>query len=149
MEDRMGLKGKFHLELIGPDGKLNDVRDVDNTIMNVGKSAMSGLMLSDIGGTAFDYLALGTDSTAPNATQTALIAQVYRTASTGTQVSTSTTNDTAQLSGSFSITASNTLQEVGIFNSSSAGTMFARTTYSAINAASGDTINAVYKVQFS
>ena len=149
MKEKTGLSGKFKLELVSPEGTIKAVREIPNTIMNTGLAEMSGLLLSDVGGNAFDHLALGEDNTAPNATQSSLISEAYRTGGDGTQETTAQTDDTAQLSGSFSITSSVTLQEAGIFNSSSGGVMLARTTYSSISASNGDTVNAVYKVQFS
>ena len=150
MKDNIGLKGKWRIEVLNSEGALKDTKEFTNIITNAGKAEVAGLILTDVTSTNdFDYLALGTSNTAPAAAQTALVAEVYRTGGTGTRTTTAETNDTAQLSGSFSITASNTLQECGILNSSSTGVLLARTTYSAISVESGDTVNAVYKVQVS
>ena len=148
MEEKTKLSGRFRIAHLR-DNLIIDERDIPNTIMNAGKAEVTGLMLTDIGGTAFDYLAVGTSATAPNATQTALIAQVYRVAGTGSQQTTTTTNDTARLTSSIAITASNSIQEAGIFNSSSAGDMLARTTFSAISVQSGDTLNIGYDIALS
>ena len=142
------MKGNFKIACLR-DNQLIAERETENTIMNAGKAEVSGLILTDIGGNAFDYLAIGTSATAPNATQTALIAQVYRIASTGSQQTTTTTNDTARLTASIAMTASNSLQEAGIFNSSSAGDMLARTTFSAVNVINGDTLNVGYSIVLS
>ncbi|MHA1191948.1 MAG: hypothetical protein ACTSP9_06580 [Promethearchaeota archaeon] len=101
-------------------------------------------MLSDVGEDAFDYIAIGTDATAPNATQTALIAEVYRSAGTGSQETTTVTDDTARLTTSIAITSSVSIQEAAVFNSSSAGDMLARSTFSAVSVNNGDTINIGY-----
>lgn len=148
MKQEIGLKGNFKIACLR-DGKTVEYRDIPNTVMNGGKAEITALMLTDIGGTAFDYLAVGTDSTAPNATQSALIAEVYRVAGTGSQETTTTTNDTARLTTSIAITASDSIQEAGIFNSSSAGDMLARTTFSAISVNSGDTLNIGYDIKLS
>ena len=148
MEETTKLKGKFRIECLR-DNEIVEEREVDNTIMNVGKAEITGLMLTDVGGQAFDFIAVGTSATIPNATQTALIAQVYRVASTGSRQQTTTANDTARLTSSIAITASNSIQEAGIFNSSSNGTMLARTTFSAISVNSGDTLNVGYDTQLT
>jgi hypothetical protein len=140
------LKGNIRLEVVSKDGNILDVREVTNTVMNTGKAQVAALILSDVGGTAFDYLALGTSNTAPSASQTALQAEVYRTAGTGTRITTSVANDTAKLSGSFSITASATLREMGILNSSSTGILLARATFSDLAVNNADTVNAIYNI---
>ncbi len=148
MNQEIGLSGRFKIAVLR-DGQTIAERVIPNTVMNAGKAEITGLMLTDIGGTAFDYIAVGTDSTAPNATQSALLVEKYRVAGTGSQQTTTTTNDTARLTTSISITASDTIQEAGIFNSSSAGDMLARTTFSAISVGSGDVLNIGYDIKLS
>jgi len=143
------LKGTFHVAVLGEDGKEKFHQVVPNTIMNAGLAEVSGLILTDVGGNAFDYLALGTDNTSPNATDTSMYAETYRVAGTGSQETDSVSDDTARLTTSVSITDSNVFVEAGIFNSDSSGDMLARTTFSAITASSGDTVNLGYDVVFS
>ena len=146
-KENCGLKGWWRIEVVSPEGVVKDVREVENVIAATGMREVAGLILTDIGGTGFDYLALGTASTAPSTANTTLGAEFYRTAGTGTRVTTTHADDTAQLSGSFTMTTTATLNECGIFNSSSVGVLLARTTYSAISTENNDTVNAVYKVQ--
>jgi len=147
-KEQAKLKGRFRIACLR-DGEVIALVDNTNTIMNAGLAEVSGLILSDIGGNAFDYLAIGTDATAPNATQTALLDEIYRSAGTGSQETTGVTDDTARLTTSVAITASNTVQEAGIFNSSSTGDMLARATFSAISVQNGDTLNMGYDVVLS
>jgi len=146
----MNLKGKFKIAVLGEDNEILDERESNNTVMNVGKAQVAGLMLTDLGtgsvGAAFDYLAIGTGTTAPNATQTALIGEKYRIAGTGSRTTTNVANDTARLTGNFAITASITASEIGALNSASSGVMLARTTFSGISAVSGNTIQAGYDI---
>ena len=148
MQETTKMNGRFRIACLR-DNQVVEEREVDNTIMNVGKAEVTGLMLLDVGGQPFDYIAVGTSATAPNATQTALIAEVYRIAATGSRTTTGTTNDTARLTTSIAITASNSIQEAGILNSTSAGALLARTTFSAISVNSGDTLNVGYDTQLS
>ncbi len=147
MEDKTSLRGTFHIAVLGEDGIEKQI--VPNTIMNAGKVEISGLILTDIGGTAFDYLAIGTGTGAPNATETALLGEKYRSAGTGSQETTTVTDDTARLTTSVSITSSVSITEAGIFNSDSAGAMLARTTFSAVSVNNGDTVNLGYDVKVS
>jgi len=116
------------------------VKNVTNTIVNAGLAALSGLLLLDIGGTAFDYLAIGTGSSAVTAADTTLGTESYRVAGTGTQQTSSVANDTARLTGSFSITGTHAITEAGILNAASTGTLLNRTVFSAVNVNSGDTL---------
>jgi len=144
MEENVGLKGVFRVAVLGKDNELKAQFDVPNTVMNAGKAVVSGLMMLDVGEDAFDHIAIGTDNTAPDATQTALIAEVYRSAGTGSQETTTVTDDTARLTTSVAITSSVSIQEAGVFNSSSTGDMLARSTFSAVAVNNGDTINIGY-----
>ena len=146
--EKATLIGKFHIALFDQN-KLIEERDVFNTVMNAGKAEMSGLLLKDVGGQAFDYVAIGTGTTAPNITQTALVGEKYRNACTGSQQTTTVTNDTARLTCSIAITATATMSEAGVFNSSSAGDMLARTTFSGLAVSSGNTLQVGYSIQVS
>lgn len=143
------MRGRFRIAVLDKEGELKESIDVPNTIMNSGIGVVTGLMLADVGEDAFDYLALGTDASAPNATDTSMYAEVYRVDGTGTQESSSVANDTARLTTSIAMTASDSIQEAGIFNSSSTGDMLARTTFSAISVNDGDTVNIGYDVVLS
>lgn len=149
MEEKAKLKGTFHVAVLGEDGVERNHQIIPNTIMNAGIAVVTGLMLSDIGEDAFDYLAIGTGTTAPNATQTSLIGEKYREAGTGSQETDSVTDDTAQLTTSIAITSTISIDEAGIFNSSSTGDMLARSTFSAVAVNSGDTVNLGYQVVLS
>ena len=148
--DTINIKGKFILKKFDADGKLVDKREVDNVITNMGKQEVAGLICADQASsyTAFDYIAVGTGTTAASASDTALEAETSREAATGTLTTTSVTNDTMQLVASFT-GISATITEAGVFNASSGGTMLARQTFSGISLTSSDTLEVTYKVQVS
>lgn len=128
--------------------------DYHNIVTNAGKAQVAGLMLTDVAGTAFDFIAIGTGTTGEVAGDTALQTEITtgggaRAAGTGTRVTTSVTNDTAQLQVTFNFTASFAVTESGVFNASASGTMLARKTFSAINVVSGDSLQVTWKVQVS
>jgi len=148
MDEKISMRGRFFLKHFSK-GKLVNSVESKNTIMNAGLASISGLILTDVGGNTFDNLALGTDNTAPNATQSALFAETYRSAGTGSQETDTVTDDTARITTSMSITDSNVFVEAGVFDATSSGVMLARTTFSAITASSGDTVNVGYDVVFS
>lgn len=119
-------------------------------ITNAGKSEIAGLAINSGSPTSFGYLAYGTGTTAFAATQTALVTESQRAAATVSKVTTTVSNDTSQLTYSFAISSSETITEVGIFNASSSGTMWARTVLTSSRAVvSGDTYSLTYKVAFA
>lgn len=149
------LSGKVSYKLFDKFGNLKEERnDIPNLIVNAGKAQVAGLILADVAGTAFDYIAIGTGTNAAAATDTTLQTEITtgggaRAAGTGTRVTTSVTNDTAQLVVTFNFTSSFAVTESGILNASSSGTMLCRQVFSAINVANGDSLQITWKVQVS
>jgi hypothetical protein len=93
------------------------------------------------------YIAVGTGSTAPVATQTALITEQARGAATyahtaGTKVMTFSTTFAAGA-------ATGAITEAGVFNSVSGGTMLDRVTFSVINKGADDTLTAQFQFTLS
>jgi len=136
------------------DGEVIDHREYHNMITDAGKAIVSGLMLLDIGGTAFDYIAIGTGTTGEAHTDTQLETEISsgggsRTAGTGTQVTTTYTNDTAQLVVTFNFTSSFAVTESGVFNAASGPTILCRKTFSAINVGNGDSLQVTWKIVVS
>jgi hypothetical protein len=144
-KEKTTLQGKFHIAVVR-EGQIVEERSSYNTVTAAGKALVSGLILTDIGGTACDNIAIGTGTTAPATGQTALVGELYRNACTGSQQTTTVTNDTARLTCSVAITATATMSEAGVFNATSSGTMLARATYSAIGVNNGDTLNIGYDI---
>ncbi|MGB9759884.1 MAG: hypothetical protein ACPLZG_08690 [Thermoproteota archaeon] len=142
--DNLKLKGILRVEHYR-NGKKIDERLVENLIVDVGKSQVAGL-IGAVVTDAFGYVAVGTGTTSPASTDTALGSEVMRVASTNTRVTTNTTNDTLQLQAIFNFTESYSITEAGIFNASSGGVMLARQTFGAINVVSGDSIVITWKV---
>jgi hypothetical protein len=147
------LKGWIQIDHFDNSGKLIETVETPNALMNLGFTEVAGLFCSDQAGshTAFDYIAVGTGTTAATATQTALITEetengLTRAATTGTLVQVNVANDTAQFVKSFTVSGSVAVTESGVFNDSSAGVMLCRQTFSAINVADGDTLQITWKV---
>lgn len=144
MEQNIKATGKFTIEKNGVV-----VREVENLITNAGFAAMSGLLLSDISETAFDYIAIGTGTTAAAVTDTTLETESMRVAGTGTQATTTVTNDTAHLECTFAITSTLAITEAGMLNAASSGDLLNRQTFTAVNVVSGDNLVIKYDVAFS
>ena len=163
MKDLFRVKGHYEIKafdkngrditnrLSSPNGRMiNGSLVIGNTITNAGLAELAGLMTADVGGTGWDYSALGTDNTAPTASDTALGAEITtnggeRAAATGSRVTTTVTNDTMQLVNTFNFTGALSIREVGIFNAATGGTMLSRQLLT-FDASSGDSIQVTYKV---
>lgn len=60
-KSRQGIKGHAHIELRGPDGRVKDIRDIDNTITELMDAHVAD-QLSDSGEAAIGFMAVGTGS---------------------------------------------------------------------------------------
>ena len=157
MKEPMGMRDRITLTVRDKDGNVKQEYDSGwspNGITNTGMAEVAGLITLDVGGTAFDYIAIGTGgATSFDPSQTALITEIKRKAGTGSRVTTLVTNDTHQLVTTFSsadgLSGSSTVTESGEFNQSTGGTMLDRQTFSALNINwdAGDTLQVTWKVQ--
>lgn len=151
MQDSLGMRGQFHFKLRAHNGEFKDERIAANVITLSGKGSVAALILKDIGGSAYDAIAIGISTAAATNTQTALGTEYAKVACVGTQTTVTSTNDTAQLVGSFAFTGAAAIVEAGVFSltASATGVMLARQTFAALNATSGDTLAVTYKVTFA
>lgn len=133
-----------------------------NGVTNAGFAAVASRINGSGGEAAFTSIGIGTDTTAFSASQTALGAEkkadgtaasgvhALATASvTASRVTTTQTNDTAQLVGTISFTATIAVTESAVFNADTNGVMLCRQTFSAVNVVSGDSLQLTWKVKAS
>lgn len=71
------------------------------------------------------------------------------TVGTSSQVTTTTTNDTYQVTGTRTATAAGTITNAGLFDAASGGTLFMKGDFTGIGLANGDAIAFTMKVQYS
>jgi hypothetical protein len=155
----LGLTDKMVLTCRRKDGTVKWVIDTDtdpmksNSMAETGMAQVAGLILTDVGGTAFDYIGIGTDNTAESASHTDLQASIKRKAATGTRTTTAFTNDTSQLVATFSsadsLSGLSSVQEGGVFTAASAGVMLFRKIFTAksVNWDDGDTLEVTATCQ--
>lgn len=146
------LKGTIDITIIRANGKVEKKR-VYNSIMNAGFAQLA-LLAGDASATPFTYLEIGTSSTAVAASQTALQAAITdtglaRASATVSRVTTTQTNDTLQLAYTWTASGSKTIEEIGIFNAASSGTMLARALTGTTMVSNGDQFAVTYKVKFA
>jgi hypothetical protein len=143
----IGIEAKRRIE-VWRNGKLVDFHESDiDLVVDAGLDALCGCTSDGSASrpAAFDYIAIGTDNTAPTATQTALGAEVMRVQATYTK---DPTTGEASVDATFNITATYALYECGIFNASAGGTMLCRDTYPVKNVVNGDIVKIFYTLKF-
>jgi len=141
------------IEFLGKNATLKEVSVAENIFTNAGKAQMA-LLAGDATAVPFTYVAVGTSNTAVAATDTTLTAEIVdtglsRAAGTVTRITTTVTNDTYQISKTFTATGSKTIEEVGIFNASSAGTMLSHALTGSKALTNNDTLAITYTLKFA
>lgn len=151
MEDTIKLRGSIEAVLQDLDGNIVDHVKVNNVVVTAGRAWVLQQICSSIISTAqsISYLAIGTGtSNAPATSDTSLQSESTRVA-IGTFSTTGLTGNPPswQAQASFATNQGNTtLGEVGLFNSSAAGTVLARATFSTINKTTSNTLSVSYTI---
>lgn len=154
IKEGMSLRGVITIEHKDKDGNLKKKETIKNTITNTGLAVIAGLAGNVDSQTAFTYLAVGTGTTASAATDTALEAEIVdsglaRSAATVTRETTTQTNDTLQLTKTWTVSGAKAVTETGIFNDATTGTMLGHQVFSAYNVVSGDSFGITYQIIFA
>lgn len=143
------MGGIFYIKAVNPDGSVIE-RQMHNKMTTASLAAISGLVGNTGSQNAFTYLEVGTSSTAVSTAHTALQAAITdtglaRASATITRQTTTSTNDTLQLVYSWTATGSKTIEEVGVFNASSAGVMLCRALTGSITVQNATILTITYK----
>ena len=126
-------------------------------LVKAGRAILSSRLLS--GGTEPKQIGVGTgtgttavaDTTLFTEVSTAAAATGTRVAGTSSQVTTTVTSDTYQVTGTFSATAAVSATNAGLFDNSTigSGNLFLKGDFTAIALNAGDSITFTFKLQFS
>jgi len=142
INDQTPVVGKLTLTLRDEQGNVKQEIENNNLIVNTGKAFLANAVLNS-STSPFTYMAIGTSGTAAAVTDTALgsetVRQVFTTSSVSTNVVTLVTTYAAG-------TGTAALQEAGIFNASSAGTMLSHVVFSTINKGAADSLTITWTV---
>jgi hypothetical protein len=144
---------RWYASLVSPFlGYWSNKKDISNLITNAGRGLISGLINGSGSPAAATYIAVGTGATAANATDTTLQTEtatsgLTRAAGTVSLVTTTVTNDTAQVTKTFSVTGSVAVTEAGLLNASSSSTLLCRQVFSAVNVVNTHSLAVTWKVQ--
>lgn len=124
---------------------------IANLITTTGKAGIASRINGAGSEAAFTYIALGTGTTAAAVGDTALETELStggmsRANATASRTTTDTTDDTARLVNTFTITGTAAITESGVLNAASTGTLLCRQVFSAINVSNGDSLQVTWDV---
>lgn len=140
--DSCTLKGHCSVVLRGPDGEIKATREVDNLVVTTGRDAIIERLDSSPATTQPTHMAIGTGAVAPAAGNTALGAEIDRNALTSNTSSGGVLTMVGNWAAGDGTNAA--ITEAGTFNAASAGTMFSRATFTAINKGANDTLQITW-----
>ncbi|MFH1052750.1 MAG: hypothetical protein V1779_17660 [bacterium] len=154
LKEDVKISGLIEIVLKDKDGKIKEIRTIKNTITKAAFAVLSGLAGNVDSQDAFTYLELGTGTTAATADDTALETAITdsgleRAAASVSRVTTTNTNDTLQLTKTWTASGAKAVTEVGAFNAASSGSMFGRQVFDVVNVPIGDQFTVTYKFKFS
>ena len=117
-------------------------------LTNAGKSITTNRIKGS--GTEPLHVAMGTGAGTAVIADTTLFTEVEtRTAGTSTQQTTTTTNDTYQVIGTVTATATRAVTNAGLFDASSAGNLYMKGDFATVNLSSGDSIQFTMRVAYA
>ena len=145
IKDILKITGKLHITLYDKNHNIKQQVEVPNLVVNDGMNLIANILAGD--STAYiTHMAVGTSATAAAGSQSTLISETGRNALTGYLV----TNNVIQYSATFNTgEGTGELQEAGLFNDGTAGTMLCRTVFDPINKDVDDILTINWSVTFN
>lgn len=137
------VTGQIHAVLTGEDGTIKEEKLVPNMVMTVGKNMIASRLV----GTAtniISHMAVGSGgATAPAVGQTALVSEISRVAITAGTATNAIVTYTATFGPGV---GTGSINECGLFNAASAGTMLARSNSVIVTKGASDTLALTWTV---
>ena len=151
MTETMVLRGSLEMALKNAyTGEVIEKRTINNTVVTTGRKWVLQQINSTDHATAqsISYMAVGTGNTAPATGDSSLGSESSRIAINNFTTSNLTSNPPSwRAEASWATNQANTtLGEVGMFNSSSGGTMFNRATFSTLNKTTSNTLSISFTI---
>jgi len=141
-------------------GSFRQSKLVANIITDAGRAAAASRINGSGAAAAFTAIGIGTGTTAAAVGDTILQTEVTASggaasgvhalataAVTVSRVTTTVTNDTAQLTGTITFTGTVAVTESGVFNADTNGTLLARQVFTVVNVVSGDSLTPTWKIR--
>jgi hypothetical protein len=152
-EQFLQLHGKLDVLLYDESGNLKDERHFDNLIVDAGFEGVAYRIAPHDGtitpATPWNYIAIGTGSTAPAAGDVALVSELDRKNDVQAEYTT-TFGKQLKLQVSFGPgEGTGTIAESGLFNAAGGGDMLARQTFATISKGASDTLTVTWTITLS
>lgn len=144
-KDSSKVTGSVNVVVRGDDGAVKQDFTVPNLVVDAGLDYIASRM-EGTSDSVMSHMAVGTDTTAADAGDTALGTESAREALTSTTV---TDNAVAYVATFAAGTGTGALTEAAILNASSGGTMLCRTVFSVINKGASDSMTVTWTVTIS
>jgi hypothetical protein len=151
--NNINIKADSYITIKDADGKVKYYFEHPAILTNAGKEMVEQCfgINATCGTTAYDWIAVGGNTSAMAVTDTTLANEMSGnglTRSFGTYASTGT--GAWRLEKDFAVTGTqNNINSTGLFNASSTGTLLAEDIFSNTNVVSGDTLNITWTVSVS
>ena len=149
----------YHMD---KNGELLNIHIAEDLVTSAGKAAVASLLVSGVTSvSAFQFIAIGSGDTAASTGDVALDEEGVRAKATASRITTTATNDTAQLvfifgsgapSGWYTgSTGAQAIDESGVWNELTGGQLLSRQTFNDLNIDwdGGDTLQITWKVAVS
>ena len=134
------LTGQVHVTVTNEHGEVVEQRAA-NLVVTTGKNFTASRMVG-VASNVMSHMALGSNNTAAAVGDTALLGELGRVALTA-----SSATNVVTYTATFGVgVATGGVQEAGIFNASSAGTMLCRVVFAIVNKGANDTIAITWTV---
>lgn len=120
-----------------------------DVVTNAGRGHIAGLLSNTVTAPANYFGNVGTGGSTAAVADTTLDTEVAtaRITATATRVTTTVTNDTAQFVFTFTSASTQTIQNAGVFNASTSGTLVQKSSHASIPLLNTDSIQYTFKLQ--
>lgn len=153
------VRGFFRIQISRPNAKgmeevIGDSGFQENQVVNLGFQDYLCKTLGGMSGSkTISHVALGTGG-APASTDTSLAGEIMSSTQRLTVSPSTIASKTLQLTAAFAssnsfLTAAANLSNIGLFNTSTAGTLFAGNTFTSSACATNQNVNVTYQIRFS
>lgn len=149
------MRGFSRVQIVNPDGSIaGDSGLMMNQIQNEGFDDYGCRLLGALANSKqLSHIALGT-GTLPGVTVTQLTGEIMASTERKTFTPTVNASKTLQIRQTFAsvdsfLTLAQNLSNIGLYDSSNAGTLFAANTYTSSSCNTNQNVNVTYDIQFS
>ena len=153
-QEGIKVRGFFRVQIVEGKKVVGDSGFRENQVVNLGFQDYLCKTLGGMSGSkTISHVALGTGG-APAASDTSLAGEIMSstqrlTVSPSTIASKTLQMTAAFLSANSFLTASANLSNIGLFNTSTAGTLFSGNTFASSACATNQSVNVTYQIRFS